>query len=234
MPHSLEVSIGLADKTLSGKCSCVAELSGYCHHVIREVTGWFDFSKLNYICTACGKDLETINLAVVVKAGYWLGSPNDVSYIFHQDLFVLWNASQKEDAWNIWKCFCKSFRRCVIIESKVKITTHVEKAIERQLAINWRNGQTRTRQGWRSLAVGMDLRIGWSICTGKKFTDTSITSNAKKCNLMMYDFFGRMLYANTEAVLKELVWEWGICSQLCQWCLQKHTVGLVKYFIYGA
>lgn len=44
------------------------------------------------------KTLETINLAVVVKAGYWLGSPNDVSYIFHQDLFVLWNSWQKEDA----------------------------------------------------------------------------------------------------------------------------------------
>ena len=34
-PHSLEVSIGLADKTLSGKCSCVAGVSRYCHHVIR-------------------------------------------------------------------------------------------------------------------------------------------------------------------------------------------------------
>ena len=34
-PHSLEVSIGLADKTLSGKCSCVAGISRYCHHVIR-------------------------------------------------------------------------------------------------------------------------------------------------------------------------------------------------------
>ena len=34
--------------------------------------------------------VKTINLAVVVKAGYCpLGSPNDVSYIFHQDLFVL-------------------------------------------------------------------------------------------------------------------------------------------------
>lgn len=82
------------------------------------VTGWFDFSKLNYICTACGKDLETINLAVVVKAGYCPGSPNGVSNISHQDLFVLWNALQKEDAWNIWKCFCRSFRRCVIIERR--------------------------------------------------------------------------------------------------------------------
>lgn len=35
VPHSLEVSIGLADKTLSGKCSCVAGISRYCHHVIR-------------------------------------------------------------------------------------------------------------------------------------------------------------------------------------------------------
>ena len=55
----------------------------------------------------------------------------------------------------------------------------MEKSIGRQLAINWRNGQTRTRQGWRSLAVGMDLRNGRSICTREKFTDTPITSNAK-------------------------------------------------------
>ena len=41
MPHSLEVSIGLADKTLSGKCSCVAGISGYCHHVIREGTFFY-------------------------------------------------------------------------------------------------------------------------------------------------------------------------------------------------
>ena len=33
-PHSLKVCIGLADKSLSGKCSCVAGVSGYCHHVI--------------------------------------------------------------------------------------------------------------------------------------------------------------------------------------------------------
>ena len=32
--HSLEVSVCLADKTLSGKCSCVVGISGYCHHVI--------------------------------------------------------------------------------------------------------------------------------------------------------------------------------------------------------
>ena len=63
----------------------------------------------------------------------------------------------------------------------------------------------RMRQGWRSLAVGMDLRNRRSICTREKYTDTPITSNAKKCNLMMYDFFGRMLYANTGAVPKELI-----------------------------
>ena len=33
-PLSLKVCIGLADKSLSGKCSCVAGVSGYCHHVI--------------------------------------------------------------------------------------------------------------------------------------------------------------------------------------------------------
>ncbi|CAH3135591.1 unnamed protein product [Pocillopora meandrina] len=33
-PHSLQVSIGLADKTISGKCSCVAGISRYCHHYV--------------------------------------------------------------------------------------------------------------------------------------------------------------------------------------------------------
>lgn len=32
LPHSLKASIGLADKSLFGKCSCVAGLSGYSHH----------------------------------------------------------------------------------------------------------------------------------------------------------------------------------------------------------
>jgi len=33
-PHSLEATIKLADKSLAGRCSCVAGLSGYCNHVI--------------------------------------------------------------------------------------------------------------------------------------------------------------------------------------------------------
>ena len=33
-PHILSVQIGLADKSICGKCSCVAGASGYCHHVV--------------------------------------------------------------------------------------------------------------------------------------------------------------------------------------------------------
>ena len=33
-PHNLNVSITCHDKSISGKCSCVAGLSGYCQHVI--------------------------------------------------------------------------------------------------------------------------------------------------------------------------------------------------------
>ena len=33
-PHSLEVSLSMADGSLSGRCSCVAGSGGYCHHVI--------------------------------------------------------------------------------------------------------------------------------------------------------------------------------------------------------
>ena len=40
-PHSLQVSIGLADKTIPGKCSCVVGISRYCHHVIREGTFFY-------------------------------------------------------------------------------------------------------------------------------------------------------------------------------------------------
>lgn len=33
-PHILSVQVGIADKSICGKCSCVAGASGYCHHVV--------------------------------------------------------------------------------------------------------------------------------------------------------------------------------------------------------
>ena len=33
-PHILSVQIGIADKSICGKCSCVAGASGYCYHVV--------------------------------------------------------------------------------------------------------------------------------------------------------------------------------------------------------
>jgi len=33
-PHSLQVIIGMQQKTVSGKCSCVAGAGGICHHVV--------------------------------------------------------------------------------------------------------------------------------------------------------------------------------------------------------
>lgn len=33
-PHILNVQVGIADKSICGKCSCVAGASGYCHHVV--------------------------------------------------------------------------------------------------------------------------------------------------------------------------------------------------------
>lgn len=33
-PHTLSVQIGIEDKRISAKCSCVAGASGYCHHVV--------------------------------------------------------------------------------------------------------------------------------------------------------------------------------------------------------
>ncbi|PFX32399.1 hypothetical protein AWC38_SpisGene2799 [Stylophora pistillata] len=33
-PHNISANIELKDKSLSGKCSCVAGIDGYCHHII--------------------------------------------------------------------------------------------------------------------------------------------------------------------------------------------------------
>lgn len=33
-PHILSVQIGIEDKRISAKCTCVAGASGYCHHVV--------------------------------------------------------------------------------------------------------------------------------------------------------------------------------------------------------
>ena len=32
--HTLSVQVGIEDKRISAKCSCVAGASGYCHHVV--------------------------------------------------------------------------------------------------------------------------------------------------------------------------------------------------------
>ena len=33
-PHNLEARINLVDCSTSGRCSCVAGVEGYCHHVV--------------------------------------------------------------------------------------------------------------------------------------------------------------------------------------------------------
>jgi hypothetical protein len=58
------------------------------------LTGRFDFNKPYYQCENCGKDTR-YSLSTIVEAGYWPGSPNDSSYLFHQDLFFLWDSLQK-------------------------------------------------------------------------------------------------------------------------------------------
>ena len=77
---------------------------------------------------------------------------------------------------------------------------------------HWKAGGNKLKEranadetGLEIAGVDMDLRNGRSICTRETFTDSPITSNAKKCILITYDLFGRMLYANTGAVLKEPV-----------------------------
>ena len=78
MPHSLEVSIGLADKTLSGKCSCVAGISGYCHHVIREGTffyrggGWAGASEGRVISKFFYKLVKPVLFATGVGSQFFL------------------------------------------------------------------------------------------------------------------------------------------------------------------
>ena len=79
MPHSLEVSIGLADKTLSGKCSCVAGISGYCHHVIREGTffywgggGWAGASNGRVISKFFYKLVKPVLFATGVGSQFFL------------------------------------------------------------------------------------------------------------------------------------------------------------------
>jgi len=59
------------------------------------LTGRFDFNKPYYQCNSCGKDVVSFSLSTFVQCGYWPGSPNDTSYLFHQDLFILWDALQK-------------------------------------------------------------------------------------------------------------------------------------------
>ncbi|KAJ7337885.1 hypothetical protein OS493_008043 [Desmophyllum pertusum] len=57
--------------------------------------GRFDFNNYAVVCNCCGHKINPWSLENIIAAGYWPGSPKDLSYLFDQNLFRQWDFLQK-------------------------------------------------------------------------------------------------------------------------------------------
>ena len=60
-----------------------------------SLLGQFDFSNYAAICNCCGHKVNPWSLERIIAAGYWPGSPKDLTYLFDQNLFRQWDFVQK-------------------------------------------------------------------------------------------------------------------------------------------
>lgn len=58
--------------------------------------GRFDISHRKYQCLGCLEVLSTSDPAVLTQSGFWPGSISDTTYVFDQDLLLLWDILQKQ------------------------------------------------------------------------------------------------------------------------------------------
>ncbi|XP_044171275.1 uncharacterized protein LOC122955576 isoform X2 [Acropora millepora] len=63
--------------------------------IIVNQKGRFDFSNYAAICNCCGHKVNPWSLERIIAAGYWPGSPKDLTYLFDQNLFRQWDFVQK-------------------------------------------------------------------------------------------------------------------------------------------
>lgn len=62
---------------------------------MHSLSGRFDFDDYVIVCTCCGHKGNPWSLKNIITAGYWPGSPKDVTYLFDQNLFRQWDFLQK-------------------------------------------------------------------------------------------------------------------------------------------
>ncbi|XP_028409280.1 uncharacterized protein LOC114531881 isoform X1 [Dendronephthya gigantea] len=58
--------------------------------------GRFDLNWFNIHCSSCPWQWSPISFDCIVQSGFWPGSPANVNYLFHQELFLLWDAFRKQ------------------------------------------------------------------------------------------------------------------------------------------
>ena len=85
------------------------------------VLGRFDFNKCLVKCSNCDFVCEPLSdVQLIVRNGYWPGSlKSSSSYIFHQDLFRMWNTFQKQMPGTSQKSFLEGLEEFSLAKGRV-------------------------------------------------------------------------------------------------------------------
>ena len=78
----------------SGKwqLNCV---SFFQHIHVYLLSGRFDVNRYVLNCNECLMEYDPFNLETILYSDLWPGSVNNLHYLFHQDVFRLWDAFRK-------------------------------------------------------------------------------------------------------------------------------------------
>ena len=70
--------------------------------------GRFDLFKYHLHCNTCGFNIDPFNIDVILKSGYWPGSPTQVNCMIDQTVFRLWDSFRKRMPGSSEKSFMMS------------------------------------------------------------------------------------------------------------------------------
>ncbi|XP_066932550.1 uncharacterized protein [Clytia hemisphaerica] len=80
--------------TVCGSSETVKKV-GHESVVLITLEGRFDLQRYSVLCKDCSGEVDPFTLGVLLKSGYWPGSPNSVNYFISEKVFRLWDKFRK-------------------------------------------------------------------------------------------------------------------------------------------